>query len=269
MNGKLVSSARGTTYYWIHRHDDPNVPCIVFTHGLTVNHHLFDRQIPYFTKRYTVLTWDVPLHGRSRPYEDFTYVHAAEELRAILKREKIEKIVLVGQSMGGYVCQEFIAQYPEMVQAFIAEDTTPFGLEYYSESDRAWLKKTPVISGKFPHRILCMSMAKQATVTRYGYHNCLGMMEQMDKKQLIHAMDAAYSDVFTRKEPISFPCPVLLLLGEKDRVGKVAAYNHEWAKKTGFPLHIIKKAGHNCNADNSEEFNRTVDRFLIEVLHLV
>ena len=269
MTGKLVVSERGTTYYWIERHSKPNAPCIVFTHGLAVNHHLFDSQMTYFTKRYTVITWDVPLHGRSSSYHDFSFGHAAAELRAILKRENISKVVLVGQSMGGYICQEFIARYPECVTAFIAQDTTPFGLEYYSESDQKQICRIPSVMKKFPYALLCTAMAKQATATRQGYQNCLKMMEQMDKKHMIHAANAVYSDVFTREHPIHFSCPVLLILGEKDRVGKVSEYNRIWAEKESLPLHLIAKAGHNCNADNPAEFNRIADRFIIRALRLV
>lgn len=269
MTGKLVTSERGTTYYWIERHSNPNAPCIVFTHGLAVNHRLFDCQLPYFTQRYTVITWDIPLHGRSLVHHDFSYGHAAAELRAILRRENISKVVLVGQSTGGLICQEFIARYPECAAAFVAQDTMPLGLEYYSEADQKSLKKTPKTMKRLPYAILCTAMAKQAAATHQGYQNCLKMIQQMDKKHIINAANAVYADLFTRQAPVEFPCPVLLLLGEKDHVGKISEYNRIWAEKTRFPLHLIEKAGHHCNVDNPEEFNRIVERFIIRVLRLI
>ena len=42
MVGKLVSSSRGATYYWVERNKNPDAPYIVFTHGIAANHHLFD-----------------------------------------------------------------------------------------------------------------------------------------------------------------------------------------------------------------------------------
>lgn len=264
--GKLVSSTRGTTYYWIERNENPHAPCIVFTHGLLVNHHLFDKQVPYFSKNYTVIVWDVPLHGRSHPYLNFSYANVAAELLAILQREKIEQAVLVGQSMGGYVCQEFAARYPDRTAAFIGVDTSPFGLCYYSDMDQKLVHKISSMAKRVPEPLLRIWMAKSITKTHYAYHNALGMMEQMSKREIVNAMHAAYSDVFTRKDPVEFACPVLLTVGEYDRTGKIKEYCRAWAEKTGFPLHVIPNAAHNANADNVEEFNQIVDEFLIQSL---
>ena len=267
MTGRIVSSVRGTTYYWVERNANPDAPCIVFTHGLTVNHHLFDRQVSYFSKSYTVITWDVPLHGRSHPYLNFSYENAAAELLAILRREQIEQVVLVGQSMGGYVCQECAARHPDMVLGFVGVGATPLGWEYYSERDRKWLRRTPAIAKRIPEQLLRVSMARSVSDTLYGYQNALGMMEQMSKREMINAMHAAYSDVFTRAEPVAFSCPVLLVVGQKDHTGKVMEYNREWAAKAGFPLHIIPHAAHDVNADQAGMFNQLIDEFVSRVLH--
>ena len=61
---------------------------------------------------------------------------------------------------------------------------------------------------------------------------------------------------------IEIPCPVLLLLGEKDVTGKVRLYNGRWAEKTSYPLEIIPKAAHNANVDNPEAVNRTIRSFM-------
>jgi pimeloyl-ACP methyl ester carboxylesterase len=145
MEHKSVKSERGTTHYWINKNTNENAKCIVFTHGLTANHMMFDKQVEFFSNEYTVITWDVPLHGDSRPYTDFSYENTADELKAILDTERIEKAVLVGMSMGGYPCQEFAIRYPGRVIAFIALDTTPLGLCYYSALDRWILKKVKYI----------------------------------------------------------------------------------------------------------------------------
>ncbi|MGQ3505107.1 alpha/beta fold hydrolase, partial [Enterococcus faecalis] len=74
-------------------------------------------------------------HGLSRPYQSFSYYNTAEILHNILRQGNIEKIFLVGMSMGGYSSQHFASIYPDMVKGFIALDTTPLGLSYYSKSD--------------------------------------------------------------------------------------------------------------------------------------
>lgn len=58
---RKITSPRGTVYYWIARHRDPQAICLVFTHGLTANHRMFDHQVACFRKHYTVISWDLPL----------------------------------------------------------------------------------------------------------------------------------------------------------------------------------------------------------------
>lgn len=110
MVGRLVSSPRGATYYWIEKNADAQAPWIIFTHGLCANHRLFDKQLPFFRLNYHVLLWDLPMHGRSRPYHAFTYARAAEELKQITDREHIKQAILIGHGIGGYVCQEFASR---------------------------------------------------------------------------------------------------------------------------------------------------------------
>lgn len=130
---KYIQSEQGIVYYWIGGNQSENANCIVFTHGMTADHTMFDKQVEYFSKEYKIITWDVPLNGESRPYEGFSYNTVANELKRILDEEKVERAILIGQSMGGYICQEFAIQYPEKVRAFVAADTNPFGHYYYSK----------------------------------------------------------------------------------------------------------------------------------------
>ncbi len=262
MTGKLVSSTRGVTYYWINRHENPKAPCIVFTHGIAVNHHAFDRQLAYFQRDYTVLTWDLPLHGRSRPYADFSYAHAAEELEAILQREGIDRIILVGAGIGGYVCQEFAVRNPHRLLAFIGVGVMPFGDEFYTAAEMRRMRRIPLFVKRLPERMLYASLARSRGQTSYGYHNALAMIEQMPKREIVNVFGAAYADRFTRREAVQFSCPVLLTVGALDYAGEFAEFCRRWSERSGFPMHVIPEAAHNANTDNFDAFNDTAGKFL-------
>ena len=129
---KRYESHRGTVTYWISRQENGKLP-LVLLHGLTADHTLFDKQVEAFQGERTLLTWDAPGHGKSRPYIEFSYPHMAEDLRGILQAEGIERAVLVGQSMGGFVAQSFLARYPVMVKGLFTIGTCPYGETYYSK----------------------------------------------------------------------------------------------------------------------------------------
>ncbi|WP_061995156.1 alpha/beta hydrolase [Clostridium sp. ATCC 25772] len=262
MEHKIIKSERGITHYWINRNLDKNARCIVFTHGLTANHMMFEKQVEYFSKEYTIITWDVPLHGESRPYINFSYENTAIELKSILDAENIKKVILVGMSMGGYPSQEFAIQYSDRVSAFIALDTTPFGLSYYSVLDRWWLKQVKLMAKCIPDKMLRSSMAKAVSKTRYAYDMMLKMLNPMSKTDIVEQMGIAYGRVFDRKESVHFNFPVLILLGEYDKTGKVKQYCEAWSKKDEYPLHIIKGASHFSNADNYDDVNKEISNFI-------
>jgi pimeloyl-ACP methyl ester carboxylesterase len=223
---------------------------------------MFEKQVEYFKQEYTVITWDVPLHGLSRPYSNFTYENCAHDLMRILDQENVGKVILVGMSMGGYPSQEFAFRYPEKVEGFIALDTTPFGLSYYSKSDIWWLKHVAPMAKCYSENTLRKSMAKSVSRTKYSYDKMIEMLAPLTKSQIIEQMDIAYGLFTKENKDVSFSFPVQILLGEFDKTGKVQQYCQAWSKKEGYPLHIIKKAAHFSNGDNPEQVNSEIHRFI-------
>ena len=135
-----------------------------------------------------MICWDAPAHGKSRPYADFSYPHAIEEMKKILNANKVEKIILIGQSLGGYFAQSFIRKYPESVKAFIGIDTTPYGEGYYSRTDKWWLRQIEWMAQLYPHHMVKKAIAKQVSVTKYAYDNMISILEQYEKKELCHLL---------------------------------------------------------------------------------
>lgn len=261
MEHKQIPAQGGTVHYWISR-GQPGSMCLVFSHGLTADHTMFEAQTAYFAGKYTVLLWDIPLHGLSRPYRNFSYAGTAEILNAILESERIEKAVLVGMSMGGYPSQFFAEAYPEKTAGFVALDTTPLGLCYYSQSDLWWLKQVAPMASWLPEKLLRWSMARSVSQTDGAYEKMRAMLAPLGKADIVEQMRVAYEYFARENHDAALRCPVLILLGEHDTTGKVKAYCKAWAAKTGYPLHIIQGAKHFSNGDNPEQVNREIEAFL-------
>lgn len=257
---KKISSQRGDVYYWISRHPEKNAEAIFFLPGLTANHHLFDFQVDYFSARFTVLVWDAPAHGKSRPYSEFSYPYLAEELKAILDAEQIDQVILVGQSAGGFVAQSFVSNYQTMVKGMALIGTCPYGTGYYSKSDVFWLQQTEWMSRMVPDKMLRNTMAVMCSTSDIGRDTMLQMLRDYDKKELCHLMYLGFAGFLTEIRDLHIPCPVWLIVGENDRIGKVKKYNALWHKRTGYPLSIIHDAAHNANVDQPEQVNRIIER---------
>jgi pimeloyl-ACP methyl ester carboxylesterase len=261
MEHKQIAAQGGTVHYWIDR-GSVGSDCIVFTHGVTADHTMFEMQVDFFRGKYTVILWDIPLHGSSRPYQSFSYRDTADVLYAILREEKIAQAVLVGMSMGGYPCQHFASLHPEMVSGFVALDTTPLGLRYYSKSDLWWLRQVAPMARCFPAKTLRKSMARAVSRSEFSYRKMMDMLQPLSKAEIIEQMKIAYTYFPLENKDVTFPFPVLILVGEKDSTGKVKAYCKAWAEHTGYPLHLIQGAKHFSNGDNPEQVNREIEDFI-------
>ena len=94
------------------------------------------------------------------------------------------------------------------------------------------------------------------------YDNMMQMLSPYGKNELCHLMGLGYAGFLDDNCELKISCPVLLILGEKDKTGKVVQYNKEWTRKTGYPLKIINDAAHNVNVDKPEEVNACIRDFL-------
>lgn len=259
---KELITERGTVHYWRSDAFLSDRATLVFLHGLTADHTLFDKQVEYFSPDYNILVWDAPAHGKSRPYRDFTYPNAAENLKKIFEENNIETPIMIGQSMGGFITQSFLIRYPHMVKAFVGIDTCPYGEKYYSRSDRWWLRQVEWMARMYPLKSLKKAVAKNCTLSEYGRNNMVEALAPYGKGELCHLMGIGLAGFLEDNRDMDIRCPVLILCGEFDKTGKTKHYCGEWGKTTGFPLKFIKDAAHNSNADNPEEVNAAIEEFV-------
>lgn len=253
MEKKAIHTPRGTVFYW--RSEVKREQAIMFSHGLTADHTLFDKQIAFWSREYTVITWDMPLHGESRPYQDFTFSHLADDMKQILDEEQIGQAVMAGQSGGGYAVQAFALKYPARLGAFLAIGSSPFGKKYYKKSELFVTRHFSAIARLYPYNYYCKAAAKATCRTpeaRDSFHDCL---KKLGKQGMLTAATAVYRD-FPHYEEVNFTCPVILFVGEYDQTGYVRRYNEMWSKETGYPLLIVPNAAHNANYDNAPFFNQ-------------
>ena len=166
------NTGKGIVHYWTSRCSSAlvrNAPWLVFLPGLTADHTLFDGQIDYFAGKCNVFVWDAPAHGLSRPYPlDFSMDDYARILHTILQAEDIQRPVLVGQSLGGYVAQAYMDLFPDCVSGFISLDSAP-------------LKKNIIQNGKL---LRCVTR-KACTLPFPGVCFCAGDLRERRKRSTV------------------------------------------------------------------------------------
>lgn len=265
MKEKTLTLPQGTLHYWVaDRH--PAGAWLVFLPGLSADHHLFDRQMEFFARRYNCLTWDAPAHGASRPFPlTFTLEDTARWLEEIFRREGITRPVLVGQSLGGYIAQVYMALYPGRAAGFVSIDSCSLSRKYYSRWELYLLKHTYWIYRVIPWKLLLAWGVWGTAVTPYGRQLMARTWAAYDREEYCRLADHGFR-IFARSVEArwEYPlhCPTLLLCGERDRAGSAKSYNRRWHKVDGWPLVWLKGAGHNSNTDAPRQVNRLIREFV-------
>ena len=100
--------------------------CLLFLHGFCEDRTMWNEFKKPFLENYCVLTPDLPGFGKFEAFEKISMSEMADYLNEILKEEKIDKIVLIGHSMGGYVSLAFAEKYQEKLNGFCLFHSHPF-----------------------------------------------------------------------------------------------------------------------------------------------
>jgi pimeloyl-ACP methyl ester carboxylesterase len=231
-----------------------------------MDHGLFAHQMEYFSQNYQVISWDVPQHGRSRPYEGFSLQVAATELISILDAEGVDKAHLVGQSMGGYISQIVALDDPERVRSLTAVASSPLQASYYSAVDRWLLSITPSLLRLYPYNYLIKIIATQIACQEPAQSYALETLKGLTKTEIADIMKEVYQGLKPYQHDFQLSLPILIVYGDADRTGKVRSYCNQWAKREERPLKIIPQAAHNANMDNPVDFNQALSEFLEEMI---
>lgn len=259
---RIIERAGSPIHYWIDAAIDAR-PTIILTHGAGADHHMFDGQLAALRGVCRLLTWDVRGHGLSRPMgEGFSLALVAEDLLAIMDREGLGRVILLGQSMGGNLSQLFVAAHPERVQALILVDCV-CNTASLNAIERWLVTLTPAILRLYPMETLLKQSAQVAAikpmVRQYLYH----AMKQLTKDEIgLVLMETTLS---LRDDPaFRIPRPFLLIRGQHDNAGAIKKQMSAWAAREPNCRGeiVIPDAGHCANQDNPAVFNQHVLAFL-------
>jgi len=78
-----------------------------------------------FAENYEVHLVDQRNHGRSFHDEDFSYEHMADDLLNYLDHHNLDRIYLLGHSMGGKTAMLFAVEHPDRLHKLIVADIAP------------------------------------------------------------------------------------------------------------------------------------------------
>ncbi|MDQ4088819.1 MAG: alpha/beta hydrolase [Actinomycetota bacterium] len=245
-------------------------PALVLLHAFPLHSGMWSPQLEGLSSGRRVIAPDLLGFGGSDAPESmyrYTMLGYADLVAGLLDRLGLDRVVLGGLSMGGYVALAFLRQYPERVSALIladtraAADTTDAYERRTDQQDQvARIGTTALIE------VLLAGLLSDHTKG-----NRLDLVEQVRRLManpaagFIGALEAMKHRPDATEELSAISVPTLVIVGEDDALSppEVARDMHERIK--GSTLAVLPRAGHLSNLEASEEFNAAVAEFLGEL----
>lgn len=227
---------------------------ILLTHGYSATSQMWRGQIAPLAERYRLITWDMRGHGQTdSPDDPAAYSEAATvaDMAALLDHLGIERAVIGGLSLGGYMSMAFNLAHPERVAALMLFDTGP---GYKSDAGREGWNRTALARGNALDERGFEALGGSAEVRVAQHRSAAGLAHAA------RGMLAQFDDRVIQSLP-NITSPTLVLVGEKDEPF-IPGSQYMASKIPNAKLVTLPDAGHAANIDQPEAFNAAVLDFL-------
>lgn len=263
----------------IHYQDKGSGHPLVLAHGLGGDLTMWLPQVPVFSERYRLITWDCRGHGSSEVTEEgYLLENFVDDQYKLLQHLGVEKAHVGGLSMGGLIAWIFALTHPEMVTSLILSDTTVPNIGGDQESMRQLVDMFMTTAKIAEERGRGGAMANQTIRLMFCEQFIRNNPEfiALVKERIAKSSGVGFArtirgifgagekaqEIDITKLLATIKAPTLILVGEEDMLTPVPTAE---ALSRAIPksrLHIIKGSGHVPNIEQTEEWNRVVMDFL-------
>jgi len=244
----------------------PNASAVVLIHGFPFSHEMWTPQIQALQKQYRIVAYDLRGHGSSGVGDgQYMLEFFVDDLLALLDYLKIERALLCGLSMGGYIALRMVERNPERVGALILADT-----QAKADSNEARLKRAAAIKSVKTNGV--NAYADNFVKSVFAPQTFTGNKAAVEKiRQIIQgnsstgicgALLALASRTDTTEALANIKVPTLILVGEHDTLTPPSASQEIHSRIPNSEIHVIPNAAHMSNLENPEDFNKQVLSFL-------
>jgi pimeloyl-ACP methyl ester carboxylesterase len=241
--------------------DEGNGEVLLLVHGLSGSSSSWTKVMPKLARKYRVIAPDLLGHGQSdKPHCDYTPATFARLLRDLLDALGIDKVTVVGHSLGGGVAMTFAARYRDHCRRLVLVNSGGFGSEV-----TALLRMASLPGAGF---VLPVIAAGRAIWTG-GASARNGLPDRDDRRVFLRTLRSVVNH--RGQAASALDClhhladlPTQIIFGDNDRVIPVAHAHTAHSLLPGSRLHIISGAGHDPQMQHPDTVADLIDDFVGE-----
>ena len=240
---------------------------LVLLHAFPLNASMWMPQREALGTSYRVITPDQRGFGGTQlGHDEPSLDEVADDVATMLSARKLDRVVLGGLSMGGYVAMAFMRRHRERVSALILADTKIGADSPEAAANRRRIADEVVAAGTSAQLVDELLPALLGETTRERRALVLGRVKALLEKAPPYAVAWAQRAMAERPDSTddlaTVDVPTLVVVGEEDTLSPPA--EAELIAKTipGAQLVRIPDAGHLSAMEAPAEFNSAVTDFL-------
>ena len=227
---------------------------VLFIHGAGGGQYTWSYQKGFLEKQFNPIIIELPGHGESDGEGEEEIGRYAEHVLAFLKAMDLQKVFLVGHSMGGVIVQTLALTQAEVIKGIVLVGTG------------ARLKVLPVILNGIKNNFEeTVRMINQFAYSRKAPSDLIekGISIMMQCRPEVLYGDFMACDRFDLiNEVEKIILPTLILCGDDDQLTPVKYSQFLHSRIKGSKLEILPNAGHMVMMEAPQAFNEKIREFI-------
>ena len=237
---------------------------VVFIHGVGLDHQMWVKQVNYLNE-FSILTYDLLGHGKTPFNKDkLSLKDFSDQLLGLLDYLKIEKINLVGFSLGSLIALDFSSRYQEKIDKLILIGTT------YKRSDQ----ERSLVLERYNQAKLNKPISKQALKRWFSdkylennpetYNLFINLLNKKpdDHKNFLKAYEL-FANHYDNFEDIKKIDRKTLVMTGSDDTGSTPAMSKDLVKDLVNSTYIeIQNGKHLCSIECADAVNINIKNFI-------
>ena len=244
-------------------------PVLILLHGFAETGAVWFHQTAYLQKKFTVIRPDLPGCGKSAELNieasKTTIDDYANAVFAIIENENINRCIIIGHSMGGYITLAIAENHPEILSAFGFVHSTAFADSEEKKQNR--LRGIEMIENYGSHTFIKNTTPNLFTQSFKNTHAAeIEQLIEQGKFFSKKSLQQCYYAMMNRPSRTNIlknsKIPVLFIAGKQDN----AVSLNDILKQVHLPeisyIHIINNAGHMGMWEAVHTVNEYVEEFV-------
>ena len=230
-----------------YREDGDGLP-LVLLHGFPLDHRMWDEVAHLLPAGRPVHAVDLPgTPGHATDLPEPALETSADLVAEVLRAAGVERAVVAGLSMGGYVALALVERHPDLVAALALVDTKSTADTPEARANRLRIADEAETTGSVaPVRPMASSLLGESTRSSRPEvaDQVTAWIEQQEPAGIAWSQRAMAARPDRSEVLQAFDGPVVVVVGDEDTVTPVEAAEHLVATSEQARLVVVPRAGH-------------------------